>query len=113
MDNRISERKTFQTRVIFEDEFNEDFLYFTSTNISVSGIFIQTKLPFKAGTRVFLKFSLYEGDAPIQASGEVMRFMDKKRGPGRKRPITTGVGLKFLGLTESDFLKVKDYVERH
>jgi Tfp pilus assembly protein PilZ len=113
MNNRISPRKILQTRVIFEDEFNEEFLYFTSTNISVSGIFIQTKLPFKASTKVFLKFSLYEGDAPVQVAGEVTRFMDKKRGPGRRKPITTGVGLKFLGLSDADFLKVKKYVESH
>lgn len=113
MNNRISPRKILQTRVIFEDEFNEEFLYFTSTDISVSGIFIQSKLPFKSGTKVFLRFSLYEGDDPIRVTGEVMRFIDKKRGPGRRRPVTAGVGLKFLGLSDADFLRVKTYVETH
>ncbi|MBI2400538.1 MAG: SulP family inorganic anion transporter, partial [Deltaproteobacteria bacterium] len=51
---------------------------------------------FKAGTRVFLKFSLFEGEKPIEVAAEIMRFHDKKRGPGRKRPVTTGVGLKLV-----------------
>jgi uncharacterized protein (TIGR02266 family) len=110
MNNRIAPRKPFQTRVVFEDEFNEEFLYFVSTNISTSGIFIQTALPFKPGTRVLLKFSLYEGEAPIETAAEIMRFHDKKRGPGRKRPVTTGVGLKFLGLSREDLKRIENFI---
>lgn len=110
MNQRIAPRKPFQTRVVFEDEFNEEFLYFVSTNISATGIFIQTKLPFKPGTRVLLKFSLHEGEEPISVAAEIMRFHDRKRGPGRKKPVTTGVGLKFLGLSREDLQKVEDFI---
>lgn len=111
MNNRIAPRKSFQTRVVFEDEFNAEFLYFISKDISTSGIFIQTKLGFKAGTKVFLKFSLYEGEKPIEVAGEVMRFHDKKRGPGRKKPVTTGVGLKFLGLSREDLRRIENFIQ--
>ncbi|MBU0506578.1 MAG: PilZ domain-containing protein [bacterium] len=110
MNNRISPRKTIQTRVIFEDEFNEGILYFISSDISTSGVFIQTKLPLKAGTRVFLKFCLYMEDKPIHVAAEVMRQMTKKRGPGRKKPITPGVGLKFLGLSHKDFKRIEAFM---
>lgn len=110
MNNRISPRKTLQTRVIFEDEFSEDFIYFISNDISTSGIFIQTQLPLKAGTRVFLKFCLYVDDEPIHTAAEVMRQMTRKRGPGRKKPITPGVGLKFLGLSQADYKKIEQYL---
>lgn len=111
MMSRIAPRKPLQTRVVFEDEFNEELLYFVSKDISTSGIFIQTKLSFKASTKVFLKFSLYEGEKPIEVVGEVMRFHDKKRGPGRKKPVTTGVGLKFLGLSREDFKRIENFIQ--
>ncbi|OVE80816.1 hypothetical protein BVY03_05400 [bacterium K02(2017)] len=110
MNHRISPRKTLQTRVIFEDEYGDDFLYFISSNLSTSGIFIQTKLSLKAGTKVFLKFCLYVDDAPIKVAGEVMRQITKKRGPGRKKPIIPGVGLKFLGLSQKDFKKIETFM---
>jgi hypothetical protein len=110
MNNRISRRKPIQTRVIFQDEFNEDFIYFVSKNISTSGIFIESKLSLKAGTKVFLKFSLYMEDKPIEVAAEVMRVMYKKRGPGRRKPVTPGLGLKFLGLNQSDLKKIEAFV---
>lgn len=110
MNQRLSPRKPFQTRVVFEDEFGEELVYFVSTNISSSGIFIQTRLPFKAGTKVFLKFSLAEGSAPIRAAAEITRFHDRRRGPGRKKPVTTGLGLRFLGLSRDDFTRVENFI---
>lgn len=110
MNNRIAPRKALQTRVIFEDEFSEDFLYFTSKNISTSGVFIQTQLPLKAGMKVFLKFCLYLEDEPIHVAAEVMRVMNKKRGPGRRKPVIPGIGLKFLGLSHGDFKKIEAFI---
>ncbi len=110
MNQRISPRKTIQTRVVFEDEFGDDFLYFISTNISTSGIFVQTSLLLKAGTRVFLKFHLYDEDAPIHVAAEVARQMAKKRGPGRKKPVIPGIGLKFMGLSQADYLRIEGFL---
>ena len=110
MNKRISPRKTLKTRVIFEDEFKEGILYFISSDISTSGLFIQTKLPLKAGTKVFLKFCLYMEDKPIRVAAEVMRQIIKKRGPGRKKPVVPGVGLKFLGLTQSEFKRIQAFM---
>lgn len=108
--SRISPRKILKARVIFEDEFGEDFLYFISSNISTSGIFIQTTLPLASGTKVFLKFCLYVGDSPIRVAAEVMRQFTERRGPGRKKPIVPGIGLKFLGLSQDDFLKIEKFM---
>lgn len=110
MNKRIAPRKTLQTRVVFVDELNEDFLYFISSNISTSGLFLQTTVTLKAGIRVFLKFHLYDDDEPIFVTAEVMRQMIKKRGPGRKKLIVPGVGLRFLGLSQKDFLKIENFV---
>jgi len=112
VNHRISPRKTLRTRVIFVDELKQDFLYFISNDISTSGLFIQTKLPLKAGTKVLLKFCLYVGDDPILVAAEVMRQMKKKRGPGRKKPVTPGIGLKFLGLSQKDFKKIEEFLKQ-
>ncbi|EKD51962.1 MAG: hypothetical protein ACD_62C00150G0004 [uncultured bacterium] len=110
MNKRISPRKMLQTRVIFEDEFHDEIFYFISKNISASGIFIQSKLPLSAGTRVFLKFCLNLEDKPIHVAAEVMRQINKKRGPGRRRPVTPGIGLKFMGLSQSDFKRIEAFL---
>ena len=104
---RIAPRKMLQTAVVFEDEFGEDFLYFTSSNISTSGIFVQTRLSFAPGTKVFLKFPLFVGDPPIRVAGEIMRQHTQRRGPGRKKQVTPGVGIKFLGLSQEDFIRIE------
>lgn len=111
MNNRISQRKPIKTRVIFEDEFSEDFLYFVSDNISASGIFVQTSIHLHAGTKVFLKFCLYLEDSPIHVAAQVMRVMQKKRGPGRHKPVTPGIGLKFLGLSQEDLQKIESFIK--
>ncbi len=111
MNNRIAPRKIFRAQVVFQDEFGGDFIYFISTNISTSGIFIESKLPFKSGLKVLLKFSLYENDAPITVAAEVMRQSTKVRGPGRRKPVVPGVGLKFLGLSQEDYLRIERFVE--
>ncbi len=110
-EQRISPRKKLKTRVIFEDEFSEDFLYFLSTDISLSGIFIESTMPLQNHTKVFLKFSLYEGDPPIEVTGEVTRLLDKKRGRGRrKKDERTGIGLRFLGLESRDLSRIEAFI---
>lgn len=110
MNQRISPRKTFQSRVVFTDEFGSDFLYFISKDISTSGLFILTDLHIKPKTKVMIKFSLYEDDKAIHTTAEVTRFVEERRGPGRKKNIAKGIGLKFLGLNETDFIKIQNFV---
>lgn len=111
-DQRISPRKNLRTRVIFQDEFGEDFIYFLSTDLSVSGIFIESPISFQTGTKVLLKFSLYEGERPIEVTGEIARYMGERRGRGRrpkkKRPI--GIGIRFMGLKPEDLKRIEGFI---
>ncbi len=110
-EHRLSPRKPLKTRVVFEDEFNDEFLYFLSTDLSLSGIFIETTLPFQNQTKVFLKFSLYEGDASIQVTGEIIRLSKPPPGPGRKKAEPPkGLGIRFLGLKSEDLKKIENFV---
>ncbi|MBI2340255.1 MAG: PilZ domain-containing protein [Deltaproteobacteria bacterium] len=111
-DQRISPRKNLRTRVIFLDEFGDDFIYFLSTDLSISGIFIESPISFQTGTKVLLKFSLYEGDKPIFVTGEIARFMGERRGRGRRpkkrRPV--GIGIRFMGLQPEDLRRIESFI---
>ncbi len=109
MNERIAPRKSFVTEIIFEDEFGHEFLYFWSENISASGLFIRTDLALKSGTKVFLKFRLKPNSVPIRTTAIVMRQHGQKRGPGRKKPVMQGVGLKFTSLGPKDFIKLQEF----
>ena len=110
-DHRISPRKKIRTRVVFEDENNEEFLYFLSTDISIAGIFIESRIPLLNHTKVFLKFSLYEGDDPIQVTGEIMRLAEGKRGRGRRpKKQKIGIGIRFLELSTTQLKKIQDFI---
>lgn len=110
-DQRIAPRKTLKTRVIFEDEFSDEFVYFLSTDISLSGIFIESNILLESQTKVLLKFSLYEDDPPIQVTGEVARIVELRRGPGRrKKNEKVGVGIRFLGLNHEDLRRIERFI---
>ena len=110
-EHRISPRKALRTRVIFEDELNEEFLYFLSTDISLSGIFIESDIELQSHTKLFLKFSLYEGDALIQVTGEVIRIQEPPHHRGRrKKNEKRGIGIRFLGLKSTDLKKIEEYI---
>ncbi|MDO8518655.1 MAG: PilZ domain-containing protein [Deltaproteobacteria bacterium] len=111
VENRISPRKHLRMRVVFEDEFSEEFLYFLSTDISVSGLFIESPIHLQEKTQMFLKFALREGETPIQVVGSVIRFMEPRRGRGRrKKKARLGIGIRFLGLNPQDLRRIEDYI---
>lgn len=111
LEHRISPRKNLKTRVVFEDEFSEPFLYFLSSDISLSGVFIESPIIFKEHTKVFLRFSLYEGDNPIEVTGEIARLMGEKRGRGRRKKIKKiGIGIRFIGLKLADLKKIEQFI---
>lgn len=96
-EKRLFPRKQLRTRVVFEDETGEGFVYFYTTDISVGGLFFESDIPLKIGTRVFLSFSLREGEPPIRATGQVVRA-EKESGGGF---FILGMGIKYLDLPEA------------
>lgn len=106
IEKRIYPRKKLRTRVVFEDETGEGFVYFYSTDVSMGGLFFESDVPLKIGTRVFLSFSLGEREAPIRTTAQVMR-VERESGTGF---VVLGVGIKFLDLQEPARNKVEAYV---
>ena len=110
LNRRISPRRALETRVVFEDEFNEEFLAFTSKDISLSGIFLRTPLLLRPGTHVRIKFSLGFDEPAIRTGAVVSRRAMRKRGPGRKSPFDEGLGLKFLGLDPIALARIERFL---
>jgi len=73
---------------------NNHYLFEYSSNLSQSGIFIQTDDPLSPGTHVHLQFSLPDQHL-IRTRGEVIWVNDDDESE-------PGMGVKFLGLSVED-----------
>lgn len=71
-----------------------------SVNLSTGGIFIATETPPAAGERLELKVNLRDGEAPIDAAGEVVRSEE------------SGVAVRFTRLDESKRVRIQKLVQR-
>ena len=105
-EKRVYPRKKLRSRVVFEDETGEGFIYFYSTDVSIGGIFFETDVPLKVGTRVFLSFSLSNGEKPLRATGQVVR-LEREAGAGF---VVLGAGIKFLDLADPFRRAIENYV---
>ena len=105
-EKRVHPRRTLRSQVIFEDESGEGFIYFYSTDISIGGVFLESDIPLKMGTRVFLSFSLKDDAAPIRAIGRVVRV---ERETADSLTVV-GMGVQFSDLQESSKKIIEDYV---
>lgn len=106
-EKRLFPRKELRTQVIFEDELGEGFIYFYSTDVSVGGLFIESEIPLRLGTKVFLSFKLHDDAGPLQMTGEIIR-LEKER--GGSTPIV-GMGIRFLGLSDDAQAVIEAYVK--
>lgn len=107
IEKRIHPRKTLRTKVVFEDESGEGFIYFYSTDVSMGGLFLESDIPLKIGTHVFLSFSLSEGNAPVRATGKVVRL---EREASEVLPVV-GMGVQFVELPEAARGEIQRFVE--
>jgi uncharacterized protein (TIGR02266 family) len=105
-EKRIYPRNVLRTKVIFEDESGEGFVYFYSTDISLGGIFLESDIPLKIGTRVFLSFTLRETERPIRATAQVMRV---ERAASDDLPVL-GMGIQFTDLPEESKQRILDFI---
>lgn len=96
IEKRIHPRKTLRTQVVFEDETGEGFIYFYSTDISLGGIFLESDIPLKQGTRVFLSFSLGDARQPLRVTAQVVRIEKQSHST---TPVI-GMGVQFVDLPE-------------
>lgn len=110
MKERLAKRKPVTLPIYFLNEASEPIFSVNSDNISCSGVFIAADLPFKADTKVLIRFTLPSTDNTIDVSASVIRIQKQKRGPGRKKDIKEGLGLRFVGLPPTDYAQIETFV---
>jgi len=104
-EKRIFPRKTLRTRVTLEDEFGEGFIYFYTTDISLGGVFIESEIPLKVGTKIFLSFALPESEHLIRTTGEVVRL--EKLAPSYSG--VSGMGIRYFELAAPDKQAIEQF----
>lgn len=77
---------------------NDTFLFAYITDLSAMGIFIQTKEPQAAGTKLNLRFRP-PGSAEINIEGQVV-WVNRYR-PGNPDNLNPGMGVQFVDLDPS------------
>ncbi len=87
-ERRLHKRRRFRTKVVFEDEFGDGLFYVWSEDISIGGIFLESAIPVKVGTMLYLSFALPKHKRPIHITGEVVRIAG-----------SLGMGIRFVGLS--------------
>ena len=107
-EKRIFPRAKLRSKVIFEDELGEGFIYFYSTDLSLGGLFLESDIPLKMGTRIFLSFNLGgpgESETMIRTTGQVVR-VEREQETGL---AVVGMGVRFVDLAEA----AKSAIERY
>ena len=78
-----------------EDRIHKDFIQ----NISVGGVFIETRMPFSVGQQVSLSFPLPNYQKYLKILGEVVRTSSQ------------GIGVKFKTADEDQEAMIKSLLE--
>ena len=110
--------KSLLERVIFEAKIKykslpEANLSGLSSNLSVGGLYLRTRLPLDVDDTLFLSFSLpcREGELPLSCDARVAwTNCDNNR---RKPDYATGVGLQFLNLSAEDLAKLEKFIDTY
>jgi uncharacterized protein (TIGR02266 family) len=98
-ERRLHPRKSFRTRVIFEDEFGDGLFYVWSEDFSQGGIFLASAVPMRVGTLLYLSFVLPGHKRPVRVTGEVVRIAGEK-----------GMGIRFAGLSDLAKKRLEEFL---
>ena len=97
---RVALNLLIQYRV---DSF-EEFLAEYAVNLSMGGVFIETKEPRPEGTMVYFQFALRNGTRLIEGLGRIVRVNP----PDSLHP---GMGIEFTNLDEDSRALIRSVVE--
>lgn len=94
VERRVFARRPLQTKVVFEDEYGEGLFFVYSRDISMGGVFLDSSIPVRLGTLLFLSLAIPPYKRPLRLTGEVVRVVES----GSDR--TAGMGVRFVGLSD-------------
>ena len=101
-DERRFERR-LPIRITVEYEDTEDFLTDYTANLSIGGMFIETREPLAVGARFRLRFTVPDRKAPIDTVA-VVRWSQPA---SASSPMAPGMGVRFEELSRDDMAAVQ------
>ena len=93
------------------DEPGEKLTFLSqSSNISISGIYLETEAFFIPGVKVLLEVPLPDENPPIKCFGEVIWVDTEKKD---EMDVQKGIGIKFLDIKENDQTRISNFIENN
>ncbi|MBN2694098.1 PilZ domain-containing protein [bacterium] len=100
---RLSERVLFKSFISTESSWG--ITYTSSGNLSATGIFLESRVPFEVDSILSLNFYLPEFDQWMNIKGQVANVMLSEDG------VEMGLGIQFIELTLPQKKMLQEYVE--
>lgn len=91
-EKRLYPRRSWRTKVVFENEFGEGIIYLYSKDLSLGGMFLEESPPLRVGTQLFLSFEIPESKKPIQVTAQIVRVVNDIPSD----VFTNGIGIRFV-----------------
>jgi len=107
-EKRLSLRRKWRSKVVFEDEFGHGLIYLYSQDISLGGLFLEDSPPLKLGANLFLSFVLPGHKRPLRVTGQVVRFVEHDVEGGKK--LKRGAGVRFVDLDPKSFKHLAQFI---
>lgn len=105
---RLSLRRHWRSKIIFEDEFGDGLIYLYSKDISLGGLFLENPPPLKQGAMALLSFVLPGRKRPLKLTGEVVRFVEHAAGDSAK--VRAGAGVRFVDIDPESFRQLAQFI---
>jgi len=107
------EHPRVQLVVKVTNKSTKEFHYFYSRNVSLGGIFLETRQPYRAGTDVELDFFIPSGEKRqrVLTNGKVARVVEYLE--AQKENTTPGMGVKFNELPSETMGAISTYVREN
>lgn len=106
-EKRLTLRRKWRSKIVFEDEFGEGIIYLYSQDISLGGLFLEEPPPLKAGSQLFLSFLLPGEKHPVKVTGQVVRLVDH----GATGEISKGAGIRFVDFDAKTFKSLASFIQ--
>jgi type IV pilus assembly protein PilZ len=107
------ERRAWQ-RVLMDLEVDygheDNYLFASIRDISVTGIFVRTTSPEEPGTRLNVRFTPIGSTDPLELEGEVI-WINRYR-PGHSENLHPGMGIRFVDLTPPQRTRLERLVKK-
>ncbi len=96
------ENVRFETDALVDYTGSEILLFHKIENLSLGGISIRTATPEAIGTNVYITINFPDLHKSVEVEGEVVWV---------NHEVPKDMGVKFIGLTESDKVVLREYIK--